>query len=130
MSATLKQKRILLVEDHETFRKVQSWILRDLGYLVNTVENAHQALNMFSTKRFDAVLTDVGLPDMSGAELIHWLRAMEIDSSKKSVPILVITAYKNAEISKECFLAGADAILEKPLTRDVLKTTLERFFKE
>lgn len=126
MGLILHKQSVLLIEDNEALQKIESWILQELGYLTEVVGNAHEALKFFSSKCFDAVVTDIELPDMNGEQLIQWLRAMEVSSSEKRVPILVITAYMSKEVIKGCIRAGADVVLEKPLNKEVLKMELYR----
>ena len=66
--------RILLVEDHEDTRTAMERHLRDLKHKVHSARSAHEALELASQHEFDLVLSDLGLPDKSGLELMSKLR--------------------------------------------------------
>ena len=68
---------------------------------------------MFEARKFDAVLTDVGMPGMSGWEL-----AREIRQINKQIPIAVITGWGEAVGSHEQKEAGVDWVVAKPFTAD------------
>ena len=65
--------RILLVEDHKDTKLSMEILLRRAGHVVRSAERARQALEIAAQERFDIVITDIGLPDMGGAELMKLL---------------------------------------------------------
>ena len=73
-SASKRVLRILLVEDHEDTRTAMERHLRDLKHKVQSARSAHEALELAAQHEFDLVLSDLGLPDESGLELMSKLR--------------------------------------------------------
>jgi DNA-binding response OmpR family regulator len=101
--------RILLAEDE---RKVASFIaraLRENSYAVDVAETGEKALELGKDVPYDAILMDIGLPDLNGIEVCRELRRRGIE-----VPILVLTARTLVEQRVEGLDAGADDYLTKP----------------
>lgn len=66
--------RVLLVEDHSDTRTSMEMLLRRSGYYVRSAESAEEALGWAAREQFDVAVTDIGLPDLSGKELMKQLR--------------------------------------------------------
>ena len=66
--------RVLFVEDHSDTRMSMEILLRRADYYVQSAETAQAALELAAKEKFDVVITDIGLPDMSGGELMKELR--------------------------------------------------------
>ncbi|HTO04385.1 MAG TPA: response regulator, partial [Opitutus sp.] len=65
--------RVLLVEDHDDTRTSMEMLLRRAGYYVRSAESAAEALSWADKEKFDLAVTDIGLPDLSGRELMKQL---------------------------------------------------------
>lgn len=116
--------RILLVEDDPIVQKVHRMMLERAGYKVDVAEDGVRALQMFSAD-YNAVLMDVGLPDLSGLEVVIKLRKQE--GKNKRIPIIALTAYAHAEDKNNCLAAGMDDVLTKPASYSELTETLQRW---
>ncbi|MDB5551048.1 MAG: Two component sensor kinase/response regulator hybrid [Rhizobium sp.] len=81
---------ILLVEDEALIRMVTSGMLEELGHRVVEAGNAEEALVAFSKENFDVVITDLGLPGMSGEELARRFKGLN-----PSMPIVFATGHAN-----------------------------------
>jgi CheY-like chemotaxis protein len=101
---------ILLVEDVTDIRDVFAALLASEGAEVVAVGTALDALSRLRQRNFDVVLTDLGLPDVSGLVLIDTIVA----SVARRPRIVVVTGYGEPHTS-EARRAGADAILTKPV---------------
>jgi two-component system KDP operon response regulator KdpE len=100
--------RVLVVEDDEHIRSVLRTLLESAGYRVELAENAARALIEARSNRPDAVLLDLGLPDLDGQQLIRDIRGFS------TVPMLVLSA-RSAEQQKILALDnGADDYVTKP----------------
>lgn len=66
--------RILLVEDHADSRRCMHRLLESRGHTVHSVGDAHGAIELSKREEFDLLITDIGLPDRSGLELLSELR--------------------------------------------------------
>jgi two-component system, cell cycle response regulator CpdR len=80
--------RILYVEDNELVREIMTELLAQDRRQIVACATATQALSEFARDPFDAVITDVGLPDMSGIELARGILAL-----KPHVPIILASGY-------------------------------------
>ena len=69
---------ILIVEDDAFFREVFSELLREEGYLVDTASSGNQGLKMLESSRYDLIVTDMVLQDISGLDILS--RAKQLDS--------------------------------------------------
>lgn len=98
---------VLVVDDDELVRQSTAGMLEDLGYSVAQAASAAEALQALGRARFDLLITDVVMPQMSGAALVSRAKAQRPD-----LPVLVVTGY--AERSGE--LAADAARLNKPFT--------------
>ena len=105
--------QILLCEDDELIRMSVAEMLESRGHSVLEAENAAQAVRIHGEQRIDLLLTDIGLPDASGIELVHRLRALS-----PNLPVLFATGRLDiGDIQKDSRTAsilkpyGADALL-------------------
>jgi CheY-like chemotaxis protein len=112
------------VEDDPLIQKVHRLMLERMGCLVDIATNGYQALAMLD-KRYNAILMDVGLPDMSGIEITAEIRRHE--DTKTRIPIITLTAYVHEETKWECLAAGADEVATKPIKMEALRELLQRW---
>jgi len=101
--------RVLVVEDERELRSQLHLRLSSLGYLVDPVDNGEEGLYFGTEFSIDVGIIDLGLPGMSGIELIRRLRKAE-----KRFPILILTARGRWQDKVEGLDAGADDYLVKP----------------
>ncbi|MEG3131296.1 two-component system sensor histidine kinase RcsC [Pantoea cypripedii] len=117
--ASYEDIMILIVDDHPINRMLLSEQLSTLGYQVKTAQDGVDALNVISRTHIDIVLSDVNMPNMDGYRLTQRLRQLG-----HAFPVIGVTANALAEEKQRCMEAGMDNCLSKPVTLDVLKTTL------
>ncbi len=123
------QTRILVVDDEEHVRDLLRDILEKEGCEAIVAEGGRQALSLFDNGDFDAVFTDVGMPDMNGWELSRALRQRD-----RKIPVAVITGWGEAVSSHERQAAQVDWVIAKPfetpqiveMAREVLRRQLEQ----
>ena len=108
--------RILLVEDDTALQTSLSGILRDAGYAVDVSGDGIEGLFFGEEYPIDLAIIDLGLPGMSGLELIRSLRKQERD-----FPILILTARSEWQDKVEGLESGADDYLTKPFHSEELK---------
>lgn len=101
--------RILLVEDEAPLRETLAARLRREGFAVDVASDGEEGLYHGREVPFDVAIVDLGLPKMSGMELVRELRA-----EQKSFPILILTARASWQDKVEGLKAGADDYLVKP----------------
>jgi len=112
----ISSREILVIDDEEGVRDVLGRILKDEGHRVTLAETAEKGLAKFKQTHFDLVLTDLGMPGMSGWEL-----AKKIKEINPGVPVGMITGWAPAFSKEKMKKEGVDFILSKPfhLTRVV-----------
>jgi CheY-like chemotaxis protein len=111
---------ILLVEDHPDTRSVLSRLLIHCGYEVAAAENVHDALQLLDHLRFDVLLSDIGLPDGDGLQLVREARKRQ--PLKQTV---ALTALATADDRARGYRAGFDHYLTKPVDFYRLRSVLE-----
>ena len=112
--------RVLLVEDHEDTRRIMARLLRSYGYTVATAGDVKTALREAEAAEFDLLISDIGLPDGSGWDLVRDVLA------KRSVKAIAVSGYgteADVERSRE---AGFSTHLTKPIDPKSLGEVIER----
>lgn len=110
--------RLLLVEDHEPTLQVLSRLLRRVGHTVVTAGNVQQALAAAEAGEFDGVISDLGLPDGTGTELMKTLRA------RHHLRGIALSGYGMEEDLARSKLAGFAVHLIKPVDFHQLQRAL------
>jgi two-component system, response regulator PdtaR len=113
-------RRYLVVDDNAAFAENLSEILRDTGAEVATAPSGIRALELTAGLRFDAVVTDMRMPFMTGAALVRKLRHLD-----KGLPAIVITAYTGETELSAALHEGLLAVLSKPPPIERLLELLE-----
>lgn len=112
---------LLIVEDEATTSWALSEGLADDGYTIDTFRTAEDALEWLKTHRSDLVISDLRLPGLSGLELAAKLRR-----GRHAQPVLLVTAYVNAEVLRDCERAGVAECFSKPFAVDALRRSVRR----
>ncbi|MDB5902026.1 MAG: chemotaxis protein CheY [Betaproteobacteria bacterium] len=119
--------RFLVVDDFSTMRRIVRNLLKELGYTnAEEAEDGAVALNRLKTEKFDFVVSDWNMPNMTGIELLKCIRA---EPALKSLPVLMITAEARKENIIEAAQAGANGYIVKPFTAATLDEKLAKIFK-
>lgn len=121
-SSEINKHLVLVAEDNTLVMHIVENLLVSLGYEVTTVTDGKAALNALQTQNFDWTLLDIGLPGLTGIEVVKIYRKWEKENNKSRRPIFALTAHEVDEIKEECEQAGFDYILNKPLTEDSIST--------
>jgi CheY-like chemotaxis protein len=116
------RRHVLVVDDNPDITEMIAAVLRLSGYDVSTALSAPEALRAAHEKRFDVVISDIGMPEMNGYELARALRARPEYGATRMVAVTGFAAYDDRDRTLE---AGFDAHLSKPvapadLTRAVM----------
>lgn len=104
-----RQTHILVVDDEEHIRLLLSDVLKAEGCTVVLAERGQDALELMERETFDAVFTDVGMPEMSGWELTETIRKKD-----KKIPIALVTGWGDIVGSEEQKKAEVDWVISKP----------------
>lgn len=113
--------RILFVEDHRDTRLSMEMLLRRQNHTVSAASTAQEALDLASRETFDVVLSDLGLPDMSGIDLMRQLR------DRFGLRGVALTGFGMEEDVARSREAGFTHHITKPLRLDQLRRVLREF---
>jgi PAS domain S-box-containing protein len=116
----VKSLRILLVEDHGDTRRTLSRLLSHFGHDISVADCTQTALEIVESKEFDVVLSDIGLPDGSGYDVISQAKR------KRPVKGVALTGYGTDEDVRRGKEAGFDFHLTKPVDFHELRSVLEQ----
>lgn len=125
IDARLAPLRILVAEDNPVNRKVVGLQLRRLGLEADFVHDGAAALEAVSEHSYDLVLMDACMPVMDGLEATRRIRQLVLE---RRPVIIAMTANVQPSDRQNCLEAGMDDFLTKPLTMDLLRAALLRFF--
>jgi len=112
--------KILLVEDHGPMREMIADHLIEQGFAVEAVGRGKDALAAAEDVAYDAVILDLGLPDVDGMEFLRTLRS----GSRMALPVLILTARDSVEDRINGLNRGADDYLVKPFNLTELEARL------
>ncbi len=128
-SVRLSGNKVLLVEDNKINMLLAKKLISKLDIIVVEAYNGVEGLELFKNNvmgTFDAIITDVQMPFMDGLEMSREIRALD-RSDAKGIPIIAMTA--NAFISdiRNCYNAGMNSHIAKPINNSELVTTLAKY---
>ena len=123
-----KNMKILVVDDHQTMRRIVEQTLRNLGFKnIDTADDGATALPMLEKGGFDFLVSDWNMPKMQGIDL---LKAVRADANLKSMPVLMVTAEAKAEQIVMAAKAGVNDYVVKPFNADTLNKKIEKIFSK
>ena len=126
MSHALLNRAVLVIDDDTNLLRALKKVLSAEGADVTCLEWAGDALDFLTLrqKHIDLVITDLRMPLITGVTVVY-----AVHEIFPAVPVIVLTAFGNAELREACFRSGAAAFLEKPLYTPQLLTALERVIR-
>jgi PAS domain S-box-containing protein len=110
--------RILLVEDHLDTARAMNRVLQRLGYEVKMAHTVKEALALAEGEQFDLLLSDLGLPDGTGLDLVRQVQ------SRRRIPAVALTGFGMEEDVARSREAGFSAHLTKPVNFQKLQATI------
>ncbi len=113
---TPAQARLLVVDDERSMRELLSIVLRREGYDVTLAENGRRAVELLERGRFDLLVSDIKMPDMTGVDVLRAAKRIDPD-----ILGIMITAFASADTAIEAMRLGAHDYLSKPFDVDELK---------
>ena len=118
--------KILVVDDFSTMRRIVKNILRQIGYSnIDEAEDGNGALSKLRQDKYDLVISDWNMPNMTGLDLLKAIRA---DGNLNGIPVLMVTAESKKENVVEAKKYGVNNYVVKPFTADILKNKIEKIF--
>ncbi len=115
--------KILIVEDNPDGRQIFAFYLRNMGYEPIEAQDGREGIYYAKNTRPELIILDLGLPDMSGLEV---LAVIKQDPTTSGIPVVVLTAMAMDRIRIKASQVGAAAFLVKPTPPVVLDETIKR----
>ena len=120
--------KFLVVDDFSTMRRIVRGLLKEIGY--NNCEEAEdgvEALAMLKQAKYDFVVSDINMPNMTGFEL---LKAIKEDPNLKHLPVLMVTAEARKEDIVLAAQTGAAGYIVKPFTKATLEEKVQKIMQK
>ena len=117
----MKHVRILVIEDDPHGGQSVVEAMEDLGYEPSLATTGEIGIKLFREIAFDAVLSDLMLPDITGVDVLGSLRLID-----KNVPVLIMTAHGTVSSAVEAIKLGAYDYIPKPLDLDDIQSKVRR----
>jgi DNA-binding response OmpR family regulator len=115
-------KRILIVDDDQTFLVMLSALLKRQGYEILTAFDGLDALVKIKENSVDLILLDIMMPELNGYDVCHYLR---FEEKYKEIPIILLTA-RNQEMDKRMAKLIGIEYMQKPVDGDELMAKVEK----
>ena len=128
---SLRNKRVLLVEDNEINREIAVMLLEQTGIRCETAVNGAEGVSSFEKTVpgwYDAILMDIRMPVLNGIESAKKIREMERRDAK-TIPIIAMTANAFSEEREEALEAGINDYLTKPIDAEVMYACLRNYMR-
>jgi two-component system, sensor histidine kinase and response regulator len=119
------QYHVLLAEDNVVNQKVACRILEKMGYRVDVAAEGQAAFEAWQSGRYHLILMDCQMPVMDGYETTRKIR--EHEAGRKHIPIIALTAHAMKGADNDCRAAGMDDYLSKPIDKEQLEKSLQRW---
>lgn len=116
-------KQLLFVDDSASMRQVVGKALTGAGYEVDAAVDGRDGLSKLDGKKFDAIITDLNMPNMNGIELI---KEAKKNAKNRFTPIIMLTTEAGDDLKQQGRAAGAKVWVVKPFKPDQLITVLKK----
>jgi two-component system response regulator PilR (NtrC family) len=116
--------KVLVVDDERSILLLLKEALSQWGYQVTVAPSAAEALGLLKSELFDALITDIRMPDMSGLELLR-----EVKKQDESIEVVMMTGYPTIASAVQALKEGAYDYLSKPLILDELRHLMSRMME-
>ena len=120
-----KRLKVLVVEDVPIAQKVAKITLLGLNCRVEIAEDGEKAITMFKSNSYDLIFMDIGLPNISGIEVVKIIR--ELEGGVNCTPIIALTANYDVSYRDMYLKSGMNGVLLKPLTKSSCQQMIEKF---
>ncbi len=117
-------KTVLVVEDNELNMKLFHDLLEAHGYNILQTKDGMDALRIAREHKPDLILMDIQLPEVSGLEVIKWIKE---DEDLKSIPVIAVTAFAMKGDEEKIREGGCEAYIAKPISVTKFLETVRKF---
>lgn len=115
--SVLEKKRILIVDDDRNTATITQTVLERAGAVVESVYAARQAMELIHSRQYDAVISDIAMPDMDGYAMMRQVRS---NKSAAELPAIALTGFARPDDRDAALRAGYNAHLAQPVAPDRL----------
>lgn len=115
--------RILIVDDEERFRKTMCKLLQIEGIDATTAGSGPEAIEMLQEEKFDIIICDVRMPEMTGVQALSEFKKLDPD-----IEVIIMTGYASVDTAKDIMKLGAYDYLLKPYEKNELMERIEAAF--
>lgn len=122
-----KPLRILVAEDNQVNQLLARTYLEKLGHEVELADNGQIAFDLSAANKYDLILMDVQMPEVSGFMATHMIREREAKQGEQKIPIIALTAHAMKGDRERCLEQGMDDYLTKPILLPELKAMVDRY---
>ena len=120
--------KVLIVDDFATMRRILKNILKQIGFSnIAEAEDGKTALVQLKNRKFDLVLCDWNMPEMTGLELLQKVRS---DDELKDTPFVMVTTEAHKDNILDAVKAGVSNYVVKPFTAETIGEKLKKVFGE
>jgi two-component system response regulator AtoC len=120
----MNSNKVLVVDDDEVIRKVVVSYLSEAGHTIYSAADGHIAEEIIKKEKPDLVITDVRMPEKDGIEILNYVKSLD-----SSIPVILMTAFDDVDVTINAMQLGAYDFIEKPLEKDrfifIVKRALE-----
>ncbi|GAB4483044.1 MAG: hypothetical protein OHK0044_32180 [Burkholderiaceae bacterium] len=118
--------RLLVVDDDPLSNSLQAHLLQLLGHAATVENDPERAVELALTGEFDALLLDLGMPQVDGFEALRRLREREAAAARAPLPVIAVTGYSSEADRQRCLMAGFNEHLSKPVQAATLGASIAR----
>jgi len=115
----LMKKQLLIIDDDPKAAHLMERFLNGEIYHCHTFQDPHKALEFFRQNKIDLVITDMLMPNLTGAEVLKRIRKIN-----QAIPVIIITAFSNLDHAIEALRLGATDFVKKPFDMDELRLNI------
>lgn len=123
-----EKPQLLLVEDNKIALFTLENLIKQSQCCFTSVMDGEAALQLAQTHSFDLIITDLGLPGLSGIDLTRKIRMFEKEKYKAPIPIIGLTAHSEEKIKRNCLQSGMNEVYTKPMTTAILARIKHTYF--
>jgi signal transduction histidine kinase len=124
----MEGERILFIDDEQFVLDGLKRLLREFRHKwqMEFALNGKEALKMVQEKEFDAIITDIRMPEMTGLELLEQLQA---DEKTKKIPVVILTGLEDRTLKRQALNLGAVDLLNKPVNKEDLVARIKNVLR-
>ncbi|KTC64788.1 sensory box histidine kinase/response regulator [Legionella adelaidensis] len=123
-TASINAPKVLLIEDNTIALKMAETFALRAGLQYQSAIDGESGLELAKNHPFDLIVSDIGLPGISGIQFTKLFREWEAAENKKPIPIVALTAHVRDEAKLECLQAGITEVFTKPVSLEIMKTAV------